>query len=114
MRKSRNVSLIKSESKNYFILKRSFLNLEEDEFYDATEWQMIPVFYETEEQALIGFNTYTALLMINHPILIDPQELSDNVNLIGVIPVKSFIIKHIVEDGFHYESVVVEQFNFED
>jgi len=110
----RNVSLIKTESKNYFILKRSFLHLEEDEFYDAVEWQTIPCFYDTEEQAAIGFNTYTALLMINHPILIDPHELSDNINLIGVIPVKSYVIKHIVEDGYHYEAVVIEQFNFED
>lgn len=114
MRKSRNVSLIKTESKNYFVLKRSMINLEDDGQYDAVEWQMVPVFYDTEEQAAIGFNTYTALLMLNHPIMNDPHELSDNVNLIGVIPVKSFIIKHIVEDGYHYEAVVIEQFNFED
>jgi hypothetical protein len=114
MRKSRNVSLVKTEPKNYFILKRSMLNLEEDEQYDALDWQMIPVFYENEADALIGIETYTALLMLNHPIITNPYELTDNVNFIGVIPVKSSIIKHIFEDDFHYEAIVIEQFNFED
>jgi hypothetical protein len=114
MRKTRNVSLVKTNSKDYFILKRSFINLEEDDQYDAIDWQIIPHYYDSKEDAIIGVNTYFALLLINHPIIIDPHELTDNVNLVGVIPVKSSIIKHIVEDGCHYEAIVIEQFNFED
>lgn len=112
MKSKKEVAIV--ETKNYLVLKRSFANLEEDEIYDASDWQMIPCFYDSLAEGMIAINTYVALLSINHPVISNPEELWNNINFIGVIPEFVIVLKHVLDDGVYYEAVCLEKFSFED
>lgn len=102
------------EKINYLIIKRSFANLEDDDIYDASDWQTIPIYYDTMDEAMVGLNTYQALLSLSHPVISNPEELWNNINFIGVIPEFQMVLKHIIEDGVYYEAICIEKYSFQD
>lgn len=99
---------------DYCVIKRGIVSISDDEGLDVFDFQMVPHYYRNLDEAHIGIETYLALLMLDHLVIFNPKEMH-NINLIGVIPIFSMVIKHIHKNKeITYEAIVIEQFNFED